>query len=162
VAGRRVVEVGSLDVNGSVRPHVERLGPASYVGVDVRPGPGVDEVLDGEDLPGSCADLLICMEVLEHAPRWKQLLAGIWRALVPGGLLILTTRGPGFPRHDHPSDHWRFTEGTIARALTAGGWREAWIGPDPDPGSPGVVAEAIRGWARTPDLSGVRAQRAPR
>jgi hypothetical protein len=31
------------------------------------------------------------------------------RVLAPGGLLLITTRSPGFPQHDHPSDYWRFT-----------------------------------------------------
>lgn len=31
--------------------------------------------------------------------------------------MIVTTRAPGFPRHDFPSDYWRFTRGDLARAF---------------------------------------------
>ena len=38
VAGKSVLEVGALDVNGSVRSHIELLRPSRYVGVDLEPG----------------------------------------------------------------------------------------------------------------------------
>ena len=41
--GKRVLEVGSYDVNGSVRPLFE--GAKQYIGIDSRPGPGVDLVM---------------------------------------------------------------------------------------------------------------------
>ena len=50
VAGQHVIEAGSLNVNGSVREHVMTLGPASYTGIDLREGPGVDVVMDAADL----------------------------------------------------------------------------------------------------------------
>ena len=50
VAGREVLEVGAFDVNGSIRPFVESLQPGRYVGVDIAPGPGVDEVVDASEL----------------------------------------------------------------------------------------------------------------
>ena len=41
-----MLEVGSLNVNGSIRPMIESRGPRSYLGVDVLDGPGVDRVVD--------------------------------------------------------------------------------------------------------------------
>jgi hypothetical protein len=46
-------------------------------------------------------------------------------------ILILTTRGRGFPKHDYPSDYWRFTLGALVDMLASvGEWdiigREDW------------------------------------
>jgi len=50
VRGKSVIEVGSLDVNGTLRSIIAPLGPARYVGVDLEAGPGVDVVCDATQL----------------------------------------------------------------------------------------------------------------
>jgi hypothetical protein len=51
VEGKSVPEVGSYNVNGSVRDWVEQQGPASYFGVDLQPQARyVDETLSANDL----------------------------------------------------------------------------------------------------------------
>ena len=112
VAGRKVLEVGSLDVNGTVRPVVEALGPASYVGVDLEHGPGVDEVLPAEDLldrfgPGAF-DVVISTELLEHVRDWRRVVRNLKLVARPGGLVVVTTRSRGFPLHGYPWDHRRY------------------------------------------------------
>jgi len=70
-AGRRVLEVGSKFVNGSVRPLIERFcRPREHVGVDIEAGKYVDVVLPAERLveyygPESF-DAVISADVLEH------------------------------------------------------------------------------------------------
>ena len=100
------LEVGSLDVNGSVRGWFE--GP--YVGVDARSGPGVDVVMDGHHLlyDDQTYDVVVSTEMLEHDPAFWLSLTEMGRVLRPGGHLLLTTRGNCFGRHDHPADYWRF------------------------------------------------------
>ena len=39
--------------------------------------------------------------------------------LRPGGALVITVPGIEFPRHDYPSDYWRFTDDGI-RVLMEG------------------------------------------
>jgi SAM-dependent methyltransferase len=111
--GRRVLEVGSYDVNGSPRRLIgRRFAPGYYWGVDTRPGPGVDEVMDAAQAGVRYAgrfDVVISTEMLEHAADWRGAVTGMKYALVPGGRLFLSARGPGFGKHDHPHDHWRFT-----------------------------------------------------
>ena len=48
--GKRVLEVGSKFVNGSVRPLIEKFcSPRDYVGVDIEPGKYVDVVSSGRE-----------------------------------------------------------------------------------------------------------------
>lgn len=113
VKGNRVIEIGARDINGSCRPMVMQQGPVSYTSTDMDSGPGVDIVCAGQDLPGrlgtEVADVLICTEVLEHVKDWDEFIQSIWSLLPVGGVLLLTTRSPGFPYHEYPCDHWRFT-----------------------------------------------------
>lgn len=113
VEGKDILEVGSFDVNGSCRPLIMQRLPASYVGTDMQAGPGVDVVCEGENLPNcigvECKDVIVCTEVLEHVERWFQFLTAVWSVLKPSGVLLLTTRSPGFPLHNYPADYWRFT-----------------------------------------------------
>jgi hypothetical protein len=146
VKDKHVTEVGAYDVNGSVRPHVEALGPASYTGTDMRRGPGVDLVCDAADLPSKLglpgAGVLICTEMLEHAEDWQAALAGMLNVLLPGGLLVLTTRSEGFPLHGYPDDHWRFSTEAMGEIMAAAGMDVLDLRGDPDPHSPGVFVKA--------------------
>jgi SAM-dependent methyltransferase len=112
VAGKRVIEVGSMNVNGSLRETIEALGPAAYVGVDLAEGPGVDEVCPAEKLTerfGDAAfDLVVCTEMLEHVREWRTVIENLKRLVAPGGILLVTTRSKGFPYHEYPFDFWRF------------------------------------------------------
>lgn len=118
-ANKSILEVGSQDVNGSIRSLVHN--PKQYLGVDMTPGPGVDRMVNVQDLettfgPNSW-DVVISTEMLEHVQDWKHAIHAMKAVLRPGGLLILTTRRPGFPRHCHPYDHWRFTPAFLMDAF---------------------------------------------
>lgn len=112
IRSKTVIEVGSLDVNGSVRPYLEARGPAAYVGIDLRPGPGVDVVCDAVDLDRrfgpNAFDVLISTELLEHARDWKKIVRNFKHVVKPHGLLVVTTRSFGVDFHRHPFDFWRY------------------------------------------------------
>lgn len=140
VEGKSVLEVGSANVNGSVRPQIEAMKPRKYVGIDLAHGPGVDVVCAVENLPDDVdADLVVSCEMLEHAQDWKAAFARMARAARE--TLVLTCRGPGFPYHN-PPDYWRFTPSDLWRAsILCGLWPvySAW-----DPQVPGVFLKAVR------------------
>jgi SAM-dependent methyltransferase len=134
LAGRSTLEVGSLDVNGSVRS----LFRGSYVGVDMRPGPGVDQIANAAELPFPAAlfEVVVSTEMLEHDPAPWLSLAEMGRVLKSGGHLLLTTRGNGFGEHNEPSDFWRFMPAARQRLLELAGCRP--VAMDLDPEVPGI------------------------
>jgi hypothetical protein len=140
VQGKSVLEVGSANVNGSVRPQIEAMGPATYTGVDLVEGPGVDMVCAAENLSDIyAADLVVSCEMLEHAQDWKAAFARM--AALARETLVLTCRGPGFPYHN-PPDYWRFVPSDLSLAsLLCGLWPTycSW-----DPQVPGVLLKAVR------------------
>lgn len=101
---RNVLEVGSLDINGSVRPLFQNC---NYVGVDLDHGPGVDLAVQGQDLrfPGESFDVTISAECFEHNPYWAETFENMVRMTKPGGLVTFTCAGKGRPEHGtHASD----------------------------------------------------------
>lgn len=96
--GRRVLDVGSGDINGTNRPHFEGC---DYVGCDVAPGPNVDVVSPCHDLPFPPAsfDVVVSTECLEHDMHWRRTLAKIAELLRPGGLFVMTCASTGRPEH---------------------------------------------------------------
>jgi SAM-dependent methyltransferase len=97
-SGGPLLEIGSLDVNGSVRPLFPRADP--YVGIDLTPGAAVDVVASGHDFGrDEHFATVVTTECLEHDPGWDSTLANIVRVLRPGGALILTCATTG--RHEH-------------------------------------------------------------
>ena len=114
VKDKRILEVGSFNVNGSVQEFVKPLLPTEYIGVDITPQEGfVDKVMDAcdilEQLGAESWDIIISTEMLDQAADWSNAVRNMKECLKPGGLLLLTARGPGFPLYNHPADHWRFT-----------------------------------------------------
>lgn len=105
-----VLDIGSYDINGSMRVDAERYG--TYVGLDMRQGPNVDIVANGHEIPfdDGYFDCVLCLETLEHDDYPHKTLAEIYRVLRHGGLLVVTVPGLSFPKHDFPNDYWRVTE----------------------------------------------------
>lgn len=118
-----ILEVGSLNVNGSPRD-VCGEKYASYVGVDLTAGPGVDVVCSVEDLlkvptGQRTYHVVISTEMLEHVHDWKVALFNLMSVVAENGVLVLTTRSPGFEYHPYPEDNWRFVAADFAHIFRA-------------------------------------------
>jgi hypothetical protein len=123
VAPGRVLEVGSYNVNGTIRDVFEP-DALSYLGVDLAAGPGVDLVLDAHDLgfhfPPESFNTVLCCECLEHDLTPWVTVAHLRALLKPGGHLLVTTPTFGFPLHRHPIDCYRFGEDAYRGFVFAG------------------------------------------
>jgi SAM-dependent methyltransferase len=142
--GKRVLEVGSYNVNGSFADHVKNFKPTEYIGVDLTEGPGVDRVMNSEDLikefGKNSFDLVISTEMLEHVRDWKAVIENLKGVLKPGGVMIITTRSDGFPFHEWPIDSWRYEVEDMKEIFSD--FHPLHV--EPDPYEPGVFMRATK------------------
>ena len=107
-----ILEIGSYQVPGQEEiADLRRMFKGKpYVGIDVRPGPGVDRVADVEALPHADGSIgtVIAMNTFEHVPHFWRGLDEAYRVLRPDGALLISCPFY-FHIHDHPRDYWRFT-----------------------------------------------------
>lgn len=106
--GKVIVEIGSQDVNGSIRT----AAPAGigYIGVDFVEGSGVDLVLQNPyKLPfeDNSIDYFVSSSMFEHSEMFWLLFIEIMRVLKPDGLLYMNVPSNG-QFHRYPVDCWRF------------------------------------------------------
>ncbi len=108
----KVLEIGSRqEKNQKEIANLRKLFPkAEYVGVDMRSGPGVDKVVNGEKLPfkDNSFNVVLCLETLEHAEKPWLISEEIERVTSNKGTMIISSQ-QNFPIHMHPSDYFRFT-----------------------------------------------------
>lgn len=138
--GARVLEVGSLDINGSVR---ELFADCDYTGVDLQLGPGVDLACPGHllEFPSGRFDTVISAECFEHNPFWRETLANMLRMARPGGLVVISCATTGRKEHGttrtNPDaspftvgarwDYYRnLTGDMLERAAHLAGWLADW------------------------------------
>ena len=115
----RVLDVGSLDINGSNRPLFEQC---DYLGLDLAPGRNVDVVSRAHEFnaPSESFDTIISTEMLEHDQYYAKSLTNIVRMLRSGGLFLFTCATTGREEHGTSRCH------PIASPITSSleGWED--------------------------------------
>jgi SAM-dependent methyltransferase len=95
----KVLEIGSYDVNGTIRDIIGAC--ESYTGVDLVDGPGVDLVGFGHELKfaSESFDLTLSAECFEHDPHWAKTFLNMIRLTKSNGIVAFTCASLGRPEH---------------------------------------------------------------
>jgi len=93
-----IVDVGSYDLNGSVKKYFVK---SNYLGVDTYAGPNVDIVMDGSQLKKlkKKFDIAISCNCFEHAKNWDKIFKSMYEVLNNDGFLIFSCASTGFLEH---------------------------------------------------------------
>lgn len=110
----RVLDIGGRNINGTIRDRFP--GATDYVVLDIVEDAGVDIVADAATWrpDGELFDAVVCAEVFEHTPVWREICATALAVLRPGGQFIATMAGPGRAPHSamdggpqlYPGEHY--------------------------------------------------------
>ena len=129
----RVLDVGSYDINGSLRDVLPDAW--DYTGLDIVEGPNVDCVMDARaPLPVEDAslDLVVSVSCFQYVENPFKLAGMLYAALKPGGVLIVCAASDErtglislplnlCPHYDQDYDCWRFKRyGMIAMLEESG------------------------------------------
>lgn len=106
IENKKILDVGSYDTNGCMRPIFEK---GNYLGVDMEPGPNVDVVANGHDLPfkDETFDIVISSSCFEHDDMFWETFSEMCRVAKKGGYIYVQAPSNG-PYHGWPGDNWRF------------------------------------------------------
>ena len=113
----KVLEVGSVNINGSIRM---LFSNCDFLGIDLAPGPDVDLVCEGQKLdhPDGTYDTIVTAECFEHNPFWVETFENMYRMIKPNGLIIMTCATTGRPEHGTT----RTNQGNACFTSTVMGW----------------------------------------
>jgi SAM-dependent methyltransferase len=103
-----ILELGSYDVNGSLKTHA--TDTTQYIGLDLEAGPGVDFVVEASKpwpVDDDAFDLVIASSVFEHDSLFWMTFLQMVRKARPGGYIYINSPSNGSV-HRHPEDNWRF------------------------------------------------------
>lgn len=102
--GKRVIDCGSLDINGNNR---YLFSGGSYLGIDIVEGANVDVVTRIHDYEGGPFDVVISTECFEHDAHFSESFSKMVEMVDVGGLLLFTCATIGRKEHGTTnSDGW--------------------------------------------------------
>ena len=122
IEGKTVLDVGSRNYDLTPAEHIKLLNPSKYVGVDLFPGEGVDEICSATDLirhfGEESFDVVVSFEMLEYVEDWRSAILNMMAVVKQGGLIFITTRTIGYPEHGCPDDFWRYQPDDMAKIFS--------------------------------------------
>lgn len=150
ITGRRVLEVGAYDVNGTCRKDIVKHLPSLYLGVDMRHGPNVDAIIDVYELEHRFGresfDVVVNTEMMEHVTDWREAINNMKSVVKVGGYLAITTRSVGFVYHGYPVDWWRFSIEDMTEIFSD--YKILALQSDPIAPGVGIIAQKIQSECR--------------
>jgi SAM-dependent methyltransferase len=105
---KRILEVGAIDVNGSLKDFKPK--DCEWVGVDLEHGKGVDIVVErASRLPfeNDSFDLVVATSIFEHDPTFWLTFNEMLRVAKPSGFIYVCAPSNGLV-HRYPMDAYRF------------------------------------------------------
>lgn len=109
-----ILELGSYDVNGSIRTIFDNT--SEYVGLDLIKGPGVDIVYDGKNIPiNQEFDLCISCECFEHNPNYFENFIKMIELAKQDGLVVFTCASIGRREHGTTDSNFRKSPGSMKK-----------------------------------------------
>jgi SAM-dependent methyltransferase len=97
---------------------------AEYSAADLPGNPHASLLLNPDGtvpVPGDSFDVVMSTQVLEHVPDPALYLSECYRALRPGGRMLLSTHGT-FVYHPDPDDYWRWTCAGLQKVVRDAGF----------------------------------------
>lgn len=96
--GKKVLDIGSLDINGCNRPLFKEC---SYIGLDIGPGPNVDIVCLAHlfSAPDESFDVVVSSNAFEHDMHLSMTIKKAVAILKPGGLFFFVCKTTGGGEH---------------------------------------------------------------
>jgi SAM-dependent methyltransferase len=117
--GDKVLDVGSFNVNGC---HRDLLPGFDYTGIDIRPGPNVDLVVEpyAYPFPDGSFDIVISGQCIEHSPHPWKVVNEIGRLVKPGGFVLITAPWT-WEIHRYPLDCFRILPDGLSSMMVDAG-----------------------------------------
>ncbi|MDC3039091.1 class I SAM-dependent methyltransferase [Candidatus Pelagibacter sp.] len=103
-----ILEIGSLDVNGSIRNLFDFA--SEYIGIDLEKGPNVDLVLNGTNIDklNKSFDIIVSCECFEHAKDWKEIFKKMCQISKPNSFIVVSVASTGRVEHGtERSGNWQ-------------------------------------------------------
>ena len=149
---KRVLEIGSKNVNGTVKT---LFGGAFYLGIDLLPGKDVDLVIGANDFSKlefwkNTFEYCVSAEALEHCPDPLDILICAIECLKPGGKFIVTAAAPNRTPHradgeaGDPAENGEFYANVDPKELEDWLWAVRFVGIEVSQVGDGVQGTAIK------------------